>query len=229
MLKCLFAKGKTWLCTKDFKWINLLMNSYRRTFEVGWTKARQFKGVCLISVEGLFNGKTDKLWSDYGPCPKAYFVLFLCPRTNRICCPRQRHRKHSSGSIETVFRHSAVSSQTSRVKGRSGLHKCASCSIQLSHQALLTQQLYSATPFYITLIQITHALQSHFLIIMCSERYASLFHITFSIVWQNPSVNVSTVLWHPSGADLLKLTREDVIQICGPADGIRLFNALKGR
>uniref|UniRef100_A0A8D3CCN4 Transcription factor CP2 n=1 Tax=Scophthalmus maximus TaxID=52904 RepID=A0A8D3CCN4_SCOMX len=32
-----------------------------------------------------------------------------------------------------------------------------------------------------------------------------------------------------SGTDLLKLTREDVIQICGPADGIRLFNALKGR
>uniref|UniRef100_H3AXF5 Transcription factor CP2 n=1 Tax=Latimeria chalumnae TaxID=7897 RepID=H3AXF5_LATCH len=32
-----------------------------------------------------------------------------------------------------------------------------------------------------------------------------------------------------SGADLLKLTREDVIQICGPADGIRLFNALKAR
>ncbi|KAL2293873.1 hypothetical protein Nmel_018939, partial [Mimus melanotis] len=32
-----------------------------------------------------------------------------------------------------------------------------------------------------------------------------------------------------NGADLLKLTREDVIQICGPADGIRLFNALKGR
>uniref|UniRef100_A0A7N6BIP8 Grh/CP2 DB domain-containing protein n=1 Tax=Anabas testudineus TaxID=64144 RepID=A0A7N6BIP8_ANATE len=31
------------------------------------------------------------------------------------------------------------------------------------------------------------------------------------------------------GADLMKLTREDVIQICGPADGIRLFNALKGR
>lgn len=31
------------------------------------------------------------------------------------------------------------------------------------------------------------------------------------------------------GVDLLKLTREDVIQICGPADGIRLFNALKGR
>ncbi|KAG7477341.1 hypothetical protein MATL_G00068510 [Megalops atlanticus] len=32
-----------------------------------------------------------------------------------------------------------------------------------------------------------------------------------------------------SGEDLLKLTREDVIQICGPAEGIRLFNMLKGR
>lgn len=31
------------------------------------------------------------------------------------------------------------------------------------------------------------------------------------------------------GADLLKLTREDLVQICGPADGIRLFNALKSR
>ncbi|NXT98388.1 UBIP1 protein, partial [Buphagus erythrorhynchus] len=30
-----------------------------------------------------------------------------------------------------------------------------------------------------------------------------------------------------SGADLLKLTREDLVQICGPADGIRLYNALK--
>ncbi|KAM4705078.1 upstream-binding protein 1 [Rhinophrynus dorsalis] len=32
-----------------------------------------------------------------------------------------------------------------------------------------------------------------------------------------------------SGADLLKLTKEDLVQICGPADGIRLFNALKER
>uniref|UniRef100_A0A4W3I048 Grh/CP2 DB domain-containing protein n=1 Tax=Callorhinchus milii TaxID=7868 RepID=A0A4W3I048_CALMI len=32
-----------------------------------------------------------------------------------------------------------------------------------------------------------------------------------------------------SGADLLKLSKEDLIQICGPADGIRLFNAIKGR
>ncbi|KAM6959347.1 upstream-binding protein 1 isoform 2-T3 [Aplochiton taeniatus] len=34
---------------------------------------------------------------------------------------------------------------------------------------------------------------------------------------------------HFSGADLLKLTRDDLVQICGPADGIRLFNALKSR
>ncbi|XP_051567063.1 transcription factor CP2-like protein 1 [Myxocyprinus asiaticus] len=32
-----------------------------------------------------------------------------------------------------------------------------------------------------------------------------------------------------SGSDLLKIGRDDLIQICGPADGIRLFNAIKGR
>ncbi|MBN3306545.1 TF2L1 protein, partial [Amia calva] len=32
-----------------------------------------------------------------------------------------------------------------------------------------------------------------------------------------------------SGADLLKMSKEDFVQICGPADGIRLFNAIKGR
>ncbi|TDH07180.1 hypothetical protein EPR50_G00121980 [Perca flavescens] len=32
-----------------------------------------------------------------------------------------------------------------------------------------------------------------------------------------------------SGADLLRMSREDLIQICGPADGIRLFNTIKGR
>uniref|UniRef100_A0AC11CWA0 Upstream binding protein 1 n=1 Tax=Ovis aries TaxID=9940 RepID=A0AC11CWA0_SHEEP len=31
------------------------------------------------------------------------------------------------------------------------------------------------------------------------------------------------------GADLLKLTKEDLVQICGAADGIRLYNALKSR
>ncbi|XP_072274021.1 transcription factor CP2-like protein 1 [Pyxicephalus adspersus] len=32
-----------------------------------------------------------------------------------------------------------------------------------------------------------------------------------------------------SGADLLKMSKEDFVQVCGPADGIRLFNAVKGR
>ncbi|KAI4544276.1 hypothetical protein MG293_004542 [Ovis ammon polii] len=32
-----------------------------------------------------------------------------------------------------------------------------------------------------------------------------------------------------TGADLLKMSRDDLVQICGPADGIRLFNAIKGR
>ncbi|XP_074835141.1 transcription factor CP2-like protein 1 isoform X3 [Carettochelys insculpta] len=32
-----------------------------------------------------------------------------------------------------------------------------------------------------------------------------------------------------TGADLLKLSRSDLVQICGAADGIRLFNALKAR
>ncbi|XP_036447410.1 transcription factor CP2-like protein 1 isoform X1 [Colossoma macropomum] len=32
-----------------------------------------------------------------------------------------------------------------------------------------------------------------------------------------------------SGADLLRMSRDDFIQICGPADGIRLFNNIKGR
>lgn len=32
-----------------------------------------------------------------------------------------------------------------------------------------------------------------------------------------------------AGADLLRMSRDDLIQICGPADGIRLFNTMKGR
>lgn len=32
-----------------------------------------------------------------------------------------------------------------------------------------------------------------------------------------------------AGADILRLTRDDLIQICGLADGIRLFNALHAK
>lgn len=40
---------------------------------------------------------------------------------------------------------------------------------------------------------------------------------------------VATFPTRVAGSDLLKLTRDDLVQICGPADGIRLFNALKSR
>uniref|UniRef100_A0A671PGS6 Upstream-binding protein 1 n=1 Tax=Sinocyclocheilus anshuiensis TaxID=1608454 RepID=A0A671PGS6_9TELE len=39
----------------------------------------------------------------------------------------------------------------------------------------------------------------------------------------------SRIFTHFSGSDLLKLTHEDLVQICGAADGIRLYNALKSR
>lgn len=32
-----------------------------------------------------------------------------------------------------------------------------------------------------------------------------------------------------SGADLLRMSRDDLIQICGQADGIRLYNALNAK
>ena len=32
-----------------------------------------------------------------------------------------------------------------------------------------------------------------------------------------------------TGADLLRMSRSDLIQLCGPADGIRLNNALQAR
>ncbi|XP_035287417.1 upstream-binding protein 1 isoform X5 [Anguilla anguilla] len=46
---------------------------------------------------------------------------------------------------------------------------------------------------------------------------------------RNRFSSYSRLFAHFSGSDLLKLTREDLVQICGPADGIRLFNALKSR
>uniref|UniRef100_A0A8C5G680 Upstream-binding protein 1 n=1 Tax=Gouania willdenowi TaxID=441366 RepID=A0A8C5G680_GOUWI len=46
---------------------------------------------------------------------------------------------------------------------------------------------------------------------------------------QNRFSSYARLFTHFSGSDLLKLTRDDLVQICGPADGIRLFNALKSR
>ncbi|XP_064126394.1 transcription factor CP2-like protein 1 [Loxodonta africana] len=41
--------------------------------------------------------------------------------------------------------------------------------------------------------------------------------------------SLSLALSDSAGTDLLKLTRQDLIQICGAADGIRLFNTLRAR
>ncbi|XP_069070478.1 upstream-binding protein 1 isoform X2 [Pleurodeles waltl] len=46
---------------------------------------------------------------------------------------------------------------------------------------------------------------------------------------KNRFSSYARIFSHFSGADLLKLSRDDLIQICGPADGIRLFNTLKSR
>ena len=38
-----------------------------------------------------------------------------------------------------------------------------------------------------------------------------------------------TLFGNYSGADLLRLSRRDLVELCGPADGIRLFNSLRSR
>lgn len=35
-----------------------------------------------------------------------------------------------------------------------------------------------------------------------------------------------TTFAHFSGADLLRMSKEDIIQICGVADGIRMYNTI---
>ena len=42
-------------------------------------------------------------------------------------------------------------------------------------------------------------------------------------------VNSNCFFFNFVGADLLRLTKQDMIQILGPADGIRLHNSLQAR
>ncbi|XP_043910988.1 transcription factor CP2-like protein 1 isoform X1 [Protopterus annectens] len=58
---------------------------------------------------------------------------------------------------------------------------------------------------------------------------ASTIHETQQWLLKNRFSNYCRMFSNFTAADLLKLSRDDVIQICGPADGIRLFNALKSR
>ncbi|GCC31372.1 hypothetical protein chiPu_0009829 [Chiloscyllium punctatum] len=61
------------------------------------------------------------------------------------------------------------------------------------------------------------------------EKYQHSYDTTI-LTECSPWPDASYVSSTPSiGADLLKMSKEDLIQICGPADGIRLFNAIKGR
>ncbi|KAM9804831.1 transcription factor CP2-like protein 1 [Neosynchiropus ocellatus] len=41
--------------------------------------------------------------------------------------------------------------------------------------------------------------------------------------------SLSQLLSSFSGADLLRMTKDDLVQVCGPGDGIRLFNSLRAR
>lgn len=50
-------------------------------------------------------------------------------------------------------------------------------------------------------------------------------HLNQWINYHRLSSHLSTFA-HFSGADLLRLTKDDLIQICGLADGIRMYNIL---
>ncbi|KAI7798790.1 upstream-binding protein 1 [Triplophysa rosa] len=67
--------------------------------------------------------------------------------------------------------------------------------------------------------------------IMSTESLSPTASIQETQKWllKNRFNSYSRMFTHFSGSDLLKLTREDLVQICGAADGIRLYNALKSR
>ena len=46
---------------------------------------------------------------------------------------------------------------------------------------------------------------------------------------QNRFTSYVSLFANYTGADLLRLTRRDLIELCGAADGIRLFNTLRSR
>ena len=46
---------------------------------------------------------------------------------------------------------------------------------------------------------------------------------------QNRFTSYISLFANYTGVDLLRLTRRDLIELCGAADGIRLFNALRSR
>uniref|UniRef100_A0A8P0NTP7 Upstream-binding protein 1 n=1 Tax=Canis lupus familiaris TaxID=9615 RepID=A0A8P0NTP7_CANLF len=65
----------------------------------------------------------------------------------------------------------------------------------------------------------------------CSEQLQPSATIQETQQWllKNRFSSYTRLFSNFSGADLLKLTKEDLVQICGAADGIRLYNSLKSR
>ena len=57
----------------------------------------------------------------------------------------------------------------------------------------------------------------------------SCYLTTVKPMFHGHSIGLSPVCRLPPGVDLLRLTRDDLIQICGLADGIRLNNALQSK
>nr|XP_055072393.1 transcription factor CP2-like protein 1 isoform X1 [Misgurnus anguillicaudatus] len=58
---------------------------------------------------------------------------------------------------------------------------------------------------------------------------SSSAHDTQQWLHRNRFSSVCRIFSGFTGSDLLKMSRDDFIQICGPADGIRLFNTIEGR
>uniref|UniRef100_A0A803T3I6 Upstream-binding protein 1 n=1 Tax=Anolis carolinensis TaxID=28377 RepID=A0A803T3I6_ANOCA len=72
---------------------------------------------------------------------------------------------------------------------------------------------------------------AHFTFVCCFQTLSPNASIMETQQWlhKNRFSNYCRVFTSYTGADLLKLSRTDLVQICGTADGIRLSNALKAR
>ncbi|XP_033950158.1 upstream-binding protein 1 isoform X6 [Pseudochaenichthys georgianus] len=88
---------------------------------------------------------------------------------------------------------------------------------------------YTTFPLSLSLSPPTHLPNAH--VVKISDKLNPTASIQDAQKWllKNRFNSYTRLFSHFSGSDLLKLTRDDLVQICGPADGIRLFNALKSR
>ncbi|KAK0134180.1 Transcription factor CP2-like protein 1 [Merluccius polli] len=73
--------------------------------------------------------------------------------------------------------------------------------------------------------------QGELLLTSCSDHLLPSFSPPDTQQWlhQHRFSPFSRLFSSFSGADLLRMNKDDLVQICGPADGIRLFNTIRGR